>query len=426
MSGGKSGKKRQEAGLGKSLRGVKGTGMPLPGSGPADGKRQTPGNARGRWVWYLVGALIFTVLWLLVGMSGCASRDSGVPAASDTLPDLAGDAELLQMYECDGYVRVDIVNPWDSAAMLGRYVLVSAGTDPDSLPSGYVRLDVPLKRSIVYSGVHAGLIAELGSADAVAGVADGSYFNTEPFVSRIKSGSIVDVGSSQSPSLEAIVGLKPDAVLASPFENAGHGVIDQTGVPVVECADYMEGTPLGRAEWMKFFGRLYGNGAVADSLYEKVKERYDSVRSQASGIGNRPLVLTEMLTDGYWFVPGGNSYMARMIQDAGGRYPWAADRSRGSLQLDYSSVYARAADADVWLIRSYGRDLSYDDIESVYLLNGQFKAFKDGNVWVANTAAVPLFDEFPFHPDLLLEEYFRIFHPQGDGDGLRYYKRARK
>lgn len=368
------------------------------------------------------------VVWLIavtaLAGGGCKGSNDVAAGGMDTIPDMTEDARLLNMRDYGDFVKVDVVNPWDTAAMLGRYVLVERGVMPDSLPDGYMRIDVPLTRSLVYSGVHGGLIAELGAADAVAGVADGGYFRSEPYAGRLKRGELVDVGSSQAPSLEAIVALGPDAVLMSPFENAGHGVLDSTGSSVVECADYMEDTPLGRAEWMRFIGRLYGKGTEADSLYSVVKERYDSVKSKASGFGEKPLVLTEMLTDGYWFVPGGMSYMARMIQDAGAEYPWAADKSRGSLQLDFSSVYARAADADVWLIRSYGRDLTKDDILSVYLLNGQFKAFKTGNVWVANTAEVPLFEEFPFHPDMLLEEFCSIFHP-GNQTGQRYYRKVR-
>lgn len=377
------------------------------------------------------GSVLVAVLSLLVAcISGCSPKKGGGAEGADTdsVASITHYARLLRMYDevVPGCLRVDVVSPWDTTAMLAQYLLVSgADVPPDSVAPGYRRIHVPLSRSLVYSGVHAGLLAELGAADAVAGVADGGYFTTEPYVSRIKSGKIIDVGSSQSPSQELVVALKPDAVLASPFENAGYGIIDRLGIPVIECADYMEDTPLGRAEWMRFFGRLYGRGAEADSIFSRVRDSYDRIVADVSGKENKPLVLTEMLTDGYWFVPGGKSYMARMIQDAGGRYPWSTDRSRGSLQLDYSSVYARAADADVWLIRSFGHDLTLDDIQSVYLLNGQFKAFKQNNVWVANTAEAPLFEEFPFHPDLLLQEYASIFHPATPPHPLRYFRKAR-
>lgn len=366
---------------------------------------------------------------LMIGVSGC-SRGRGANGAeageADTIPSITSEAALLRIYELPGYVRADVRNPWDTTSMLGRYALVPKGAPvPDSLPDGCAVVRVPLERSLVYSAVHTSLLCELGAAEAVAAVAEGEYFKAEPMASRVRSGQVKDVGSSQAPSLEAIMAVKPDAVLLSPFENSGHGVIDQSGIPVIECADYMEDTPLGRAEWMKFIGRLFGRGAEADSLYAAVADRYNGVRRAMAAAESKPLVLTEMITDGYWFVPGGKSYMARLIQDAGGRYPWECDNHRGSLQLDFSSVYANAAAADVWLVRSYGRDLSLDDISAVYLLNQQFRAYKTGNVWVVNTASVPLYEEFPFHPELLLAEYAAIFHPSASQPPLRYFRRAK-
>ena len=288
---------------------------------------------------------------LAISMASCGGKKqtetSGAPAGEL----LTAHARLLRMERTPQYIKVDIANPWDTAAApLGRYVLVERGVVPDSLPEGYRRLDVPLQRSLVYSSVHTGALAEMGASDAVAAVADGRYFTGEPMRSRIASGAVADVGSSTSPSVEKIVAIGPDAVLLSPFENAGHGALDNLGIPLVECADYMEPTPLARAEWIKLLGALYGRLPQADSIYSAVERDYKALAARAAEAQSHPLVLTEKLTSGYWFVPGGASYMARMIEDAGGRYPWEGNTSAGSLQLDFSAVYARAADADVWLI----------------------------------------------------------------------------
>lgn len=377
------------------------------------------------WQPVALAAMLLGIGLAAVGCKGGKGADKD--AATVVAPQsLTREAALLKIFDEGDFHRVEITNPWDTAAQLASYILVPRGTEPDSLPAGeYVRVDVPLERSLVYSSVHAGVIDELGAAGAVAGVADGEYFTREPFVSRIAGGEIVNVGQSMSPSLEKIVALAPDAVLVSPFENAGHGVIDGAGVPVIECADYMERTPKGRAEWVKFFGLLYGVPEKADSIFNVVEAAYDTIAANVAAAPSRPIVLTEMPADGYWFVPGGNSYVAALIADAGAEYPWRNDRSAGSLQLDFSSVYAKAADADFWLIRTYGRDLTLDDLRSVYLLNTQFKAFKNGNVFVANSAKVPVFEDAPFHPERLLMEYATIFHPEVTGGKLKYFHRAR-
>lgn len=371
-----------------------------------------------------VQAVAWCMLMFMLASCGkgqTAANQQDVPMVENMMQ----EARWLRMYDEGEYVKAEVLNPWDTLAMLGKYVLVERGASPDSLPEGYLKIDVPLQRTLVYSSVHAGIVGEIGAANAVAGVADGAYFVNEPFAGRISRGEIVDIGSSMSPSLESVVALSPDAILLSPFENAGHGVIDDAGIPVIECADYMEQTPKGRAEWMRFLGRLYGKAAVADSIYAEVEAAYDSVVVAVADVQYRPVVLTEQLTDGYWFVPGGGSYMACMLKDAGANYPWANDSSAGSLQLDFSSVYAKAADADYWLIKVFGRELTLNDLMSTYLLNSQFKAFKDGNVYVANTAEVPLFDEFPFHPEILLQEYVRIFHGDKFQGELRYFKRTK-
>ena len=361
----------------------------------------------------------------LAALLACCKPQRGDSASAPTSrgKQLIEHAKWLSIEQLPDYTKVDIVNPWDSTAVLGRYVLVHRGEQPDSLPQGYLRLEVPLERSIVYSSVHTGVLSELDALASLAGVADGGYIKNVRVADLIAGGAVADVGSSSAPSLEKIAALQPDAILLSPFENAGHGALDALGIPLVECADYMESTPLGRAEWIKLFGALYDRQAEADSVFRIVKHTYNELSQAAAECKEHPVVLTERLSGGYWFVPGGESYMARIIEDAGGRYPWRANKSAGSLQLDFSAVYAHAADADVWLIRTYGDDLTLEGLRSEYPLNSQFKAYKHRRVYVADTSRVPLFDEFPFHPERLLAEYAAIFHGENRFGGLRYYKK---
>ena len=370
---------------------------------------------------------ILKLLFAAVSMTvviGCAGKKGDATATVTHGDTLIHHARLLEMERLADYVKVDIKNPWDSASTLAKYALVEKGSELDSLPEGYTRIDIPLAHTLVYSSVHTGVLKELGALNALAAVADGNYVTDATVRAMINKGDVSDVGSSTSPALEKIMALKPDAILLSPFENAGHGVLDALGVPIIECADYMESTPLGRAEWIKLLGVLFGCEHRADSIFKAVCASYNELKDEIATCESRPLVLTEKLTSGYWFVPGGESYMARLIADAGGRYPWDGNKNTGSLQLDFSAVYARAADADVWLIKTFGSNLKLSDLRSEYILNSQLKAFRQGNVYVANTAVVPLFDEFPFHPELLLREYVAIFHPEKGLNPLRYYKKA--
>lgn len=338
--------------------------------------------------------------------------------------ELISNASLLSIIESEEGYYVTIRNPWDTASVLRTYWLVPHGSEAHA-PEGALRMEVPLTRSVIYSGVHGGAIDELGALDKVAGVADGQYFTHKTIKSRIEVGNIVDVGAATSPDLEKLIRLQPDAILASPYQNAGYGAVEQISTPIVDMADYMEATPLGRAEWIKLLGILYGEYEKSDSIYRSVSLAYDSLRTIAASAEDKPKVITEIPINGVWALPGGSSYKAQMLRDAGAMYPWSDDTSAGSLQLDFSAVFSRASDADYWLTLSYGYPLTLSALRADYTPFERIKAWKLGNVYTADTSIVPIFDEFPFHPERLLADYIMIFHPQLIPDGqLRYLHRA--
>lgn len=369
----------------------------------------------------VIGAFALIIGSCVTGCKGGSGGSENNVGGGDTL---TCEATLLTIVDHGDYTTATIANPWDSTAGdLQTLVLVAAGKPkPADLPGGTV-ITVPLGNSIVYSSVHASAIDELGAIGAVKGVCDASYFKIPAIVKGLADGSVVDAGNSMSPSVEQIMLLGPEAILKSPYQNAASSGIEATGAPIVECADYMESTPLGRAEWIKLLGELYGKRAEAAAIYQKVVEEYNAIRSKAAEAETRPTVISETVTDGVWYMPGGDSYMARLFADAGGDYPWSDDNTSGSLPLDFATVYDRASEADVWLVKTYGNDMTLDGLRSISPLNERFKAFKAGGVYACNTATSPLFEEFPFHPEKLLREYYNIFHPSADRT-LTYYRQV--
>lgn len=322
----------------------------------------------------------------------------------------------------DGIV-VTVVNPWDSTGVLAQYLLLNPGADV-SQEGKPVVLRLPLKRLVVYSAVHAALLAELGYADAIVGVADAAYIKTPAVVEGLREGRIADIGSSMEPSIEKIIALKPDAVMISPFQNSGHGVVDKAGVPVIECADYMETTPLGRAEWSKFYAMLVEGISPDNSrVYDTSRDRYNLLVEKAAAYPDKPKVITEWQNKGTWMMPGGCSYAGRLLVDAGATYPFADNKSPGSIPMNYEKAFMASQDADYWLIKSFGEEFTLDDVARNHPLNKRIWAYGNGGVYYANTATANLFEETPFHPDLLLADYVAIFHQTGDS--LRYYKPVR-
>ena len=355
---------------------------------------------------------------LSIALCACGGHKDGSKIAGN----IVSTAEEITIVKHDGYTTVEVKNPWKTGGLLQTYVLVSREKPlPKNLPEGTV-VKVPLQKVLVYSSVHASVIKELGEFSTIKGVCDAQYFNMPEVSAGLKLGKIVDAGNSLQPTMEKIVSMAPDAIILSPFQNAGYGTLTNLGIPIIESADYMESTPLGRAEWVKFFGLLYGKEAEADSIFKSVESRYNALKTEASKVKRRPTVLSEMVLSGVWNVPGGNSYMAHCFADAGAAYPWAGDKSTGSLSLDFSQVLDKAQNADFWIIKSFNIK-TYKNLASQYPLNSQFVAFKHKQVYCCNTVGTTLFEDFPFHPDVLLHEFIVIFHPELDnGYKLKYFQ----
>lgn len=355
---------------------------------------------------------------------GCGDKSAGGTADGNNIFE---EAVFVKGYpRCEGVMDVTVVNPWDSTGILAEYLLTNpeVAEDAVAVDGATARLRLPLKRLIVYSAVHAALIAELGCADAIVGVADAAYIKTPEIVERLADGRIADIGSSMEPSIEKIIALRPDGILISPFQNAGHGVVDKAGVPVIECADYMETTPLGRAEWSKFYAMLVeGVAPTNDRIFKTSRELYNALAEKAAGFADRPKVITELQNNGTWMMPGGASYAGRLILDAGATYPFEDNRSPGSIPMSYEKAFMAAQDADFWLVKSFGEEMTLDDIARNHPLNKRVWAYGNGGVYYANTARANLFEETPFHPERLLGDYVAIFHHTRDS--LRYYAPVR-
>ena len=347
---------------------------------------------------------LFFVAVVLLALSACTSAVKVNDRQDDR------QAQLLTMEQGNGFTLVTVANPW-KGGVLHRYVLVPRDAElPHDLPEGTI-VRTPVKRALVYSSVHTSLLRELGAIDAVRGIVDRQYFVDSLLLADVDAGNVADCGNSMNPTVEKVIDMQPDAILLSPYQDASYGQITQLDIPIIECADYLEYDPLGRAEWMKFYGLLVGQRERADSLYDAVVNAYDDVKQVAAQAASRPTVVTEMVISGVWSVPGGQSYMARIIRDAGGDYLWADDDNTGSLSLDFNQVLARAQQADYWFLK-WTNINSLKDLQGAYELNKEMEAFKNKRVYVCDTEKSRFFDRVPFHPDLLLREFAAIMHPE--------------
>lgn len=337
-------------------------------------------------------------------------------------------AHLLTLTEGDGYVCAEITNPWDTATVLHRYVLVQRDKElPKELPEGDV-VRIPLQNTVVYTSVHCGLINELDAFSAVKGVCGARYISLEKCVKGIANGTIADLGEDTSPNMEKIIDINPDAILLSPFQNSGnYGRLGKLGIPIIECADYMENEALGRAEWMRFYGLLYGKEAKADSLFASIEKEYTQLRDSVAAIDNlaKPTVISDLKFGSSWYVVGANSTTGRLFADAGADYVFNDEKASGSVPYDPEVVFDRGQGADIWLIKyNQAQPKTYDELARDYSNYAQMKAFTTRNIYACNTHFVPFYEETPYHPERLLRDYIKIFHPDLlPNHKLRYFQK---
>lgn len=366
--------------------------------------------------------LIYLITILLLASCGRGGRTAS--AGGDTLS--VHYAENLSLVAYPGYTVATLRNPWDTLQTLHTYVLVPKDCElPAHLPEGTV-VRTPLSKSVIYSSVHCGLMEQLGVFGSIGGVCDLKYIRLQTVHEACRRGDIVDCGDAMNPDMERIIDLHPDAVLLSPFENSGgYGRIEKLNIPIIECADYMETSPLGRAEWMRFYGLLFGAAPQADSLFAEVDSCYQSLRMRAMLSSSSLSVISEMKSGSAWYVSGGRSTMGRLFSDAAGRYVFADDTHSGSVPLSFETVFDKGGEADVWLVKYHrNHDMTYADLEADYVGYTGFKAFKERNIYGCNTARIPFYEETPFRPDYLLADLIQILHPGiGDLGGLRYFCR---
>lgn len=356
----------------------------------------------------------YIVTWvLLLSACGGGSKTSSLQAEGDTVR--MKYSSLLQIVKHADYTVVTIRNPWDTLKVLHTYLLADREKPlPEHLPEGTV-VRTPLQKSVIYSSVHCSLWSELDELKGIGGVCGLEYIKLPQIQEGCRNGSIVNVGNSMNPDIERIIDLRPDAILLSPFENSGgYGRVGKLNIPIIECADYMETSALGRAEWMRLYGLLLGKEAQADSLFAGIEKEYLTLTQQVKSQNlKRSTVISEMKNSSAWYIPGGNSTMGRLYQDAGADYVFAYLSNSGSVPLAFETVFDRGGNADIWLIKyNQPQDKTYSELERDYAPYARFKAFQDRKVYGCNTNHVPFYEESPFHPELLLKDLIKIFHPE--------------
>ncbi|WP_207547253.1 ABC transporter substrate-binding protein [Mycobacterium talmoniae] len=301
------------------------------------------------------------------------------------------------------------------------YVLVRCGAPAPQLTGELAdapRVSVPVDSLYSASTTHLGMLAELHQTDVITGVATTAAVVDPQVRHRIDDGHIVAYAPGQQVNVEAVIAGRPAVLITGGLDDPSYPKLRDAGIGVIADAEWLEATPLGRAEWIKVMAALTGTEQAATRIYDRVRADYRAVAAEAAAAPPVDVLLGSMY-QGSWSMPAGGDYAGRLVLDAGGRYPWAAEPGTGSLQLNFESVYARAGHAPLWLVTTDWASTA--QVLAADPRYGELAAVRDGHIWAAAKAigaggGNDYWERGPARPDLVLADLTAILHPDRHAD----------
>ncbi|MCD6018528.1 MAG: periplasmic binding protein [Bacteroidetes bacterium] len=313
------------------------------------------------------------------------------------------------------YTVLELLGNKNDAEVTASFVLYRKEKPVYTKDAYYIK--TPVSRVACMSSIYTTMLAELHCEQFIVAIDNVDYY-TNPYIQqKVTENKVIELSKGPQIEIEKTIALKPDLFLTFGMGNPKTDIdqkLLQSGLPVAISIDHLEETPLARAEWIKFFACFFNKEAMADSLFTATAKRYNDLKMIAQQNTHKPTVLTEIKYGDAWYVPSGKSYMANLINDAGGNYFWKDDQKVGSTPLPFEKVYAKAKDCDFWInqynVNTRKELISYDE------RYGLFKAFKEGNLYnnnkVQNSGGYSNYWETGItHPDDVLADLIKIFAP---------------
>jgi len=318
----------------------------------------------------------------------------------------------------EGYKLLSVKTP--ESATLVQYALVPKGSFPQVNEPDAIVIDTPIEKIITLSSTYYPMLEQIGQLDSVVGIDDGTYTYNETIRKKLDKSEIAVVGGdgfSAKLNLEKVIELSPD-ILMAPYLNAQvleEAKLKEAKQTLILNADYLENSPLGRAEWGKFIAAFYDLEDLASQQFDQVVARYEEAKTLAAGVDQKASVFVNTAFQGSWYMPGKESYIAELLQDAGANYLFAElVEGTGASPLAFEIVYEKAKDADYWLNIGFSSDINA--LLSEDARYGEFKAVAEGKVYNNNARVNPnggtdYYEGGVANPDLVLKDLVKIFYP---------------
>ncbi|HEU4789306.1 MAG TPA: ABC transporter substrate-binding protein [Flavobacterium sp.] len=358
--------------------------------------------------------ILFAILFSFIG---CKKNEKNDTQTDVNTPNSIHYAKSLAIHKNSGYTVVTVSNPWPDAVKNFTYILKEKnGIVPDSLKK-YTQISVPLKSIVVTSTTNIPFLEMLGVEKSLVGFPHTDYISSEKTRALIDAGSIKNVGQNEKLNIEQLIELSPELIVTFGIDNNNPSIenLQKSGLNVLIQADWMEQSPLGKAEWLKLYGALFDKEKEADVLFDNIVKEYNDALSLVAEKKPTSTVLYGSMYQDQWFVAKGSSWVAQFMKDAKADYLWKNLEGTGSLGLSFENILDKAKTANFWIATGSFKSLS--ELEKANPHYSQFNAFSDKNIYtfegkLGATGGTIFYELSPARPDLVLKDYIKIFHPE--------------
>lgn len=372
-----------------------------------------------------------SLLLLFLIVLNC-KEDKGLPVESQPSHQESSSLSFAEGFSIENHQDfkvLEIKNPWPKSDKTYRYALVSKAMAPKITLNKNefdAILITPIQKIVVTSTTHIPALELLNVENTLIGFPDTSYISSEKTRALIDEGLVRELGKNESINTEVLLELRPDLVIGFGIDgnNKTFDNIQKAGIPVIFNGDWVEKSPLAKAEWIKFFGVLYNKEIEADSIFKNIETDYLEAKKIADNATQNPTILSGAMYKDIWYLPSGTSSEAILLKDANANYLWRETTDKGSLSLNFEVVFEKAKDADIWISPSY-----YSSLEAIEDANPhyrKFKAFQNKDVYsfvntTGKTGGVTYFEMGMARPDLVLKDLIKIAHPELLEDYTPYF-----
>lgn len=316
-----------------------------------------------------------------------------------------------------GIKIITVHQPWTGANKSLKYALVAKGQKvPDGLTFDEI-IRTPITKLVLTSTTHLPALELLEAQNLLIGFPQTQYITTPSIRKAVAEGSVAEMGGANGLNIELLLEADPDLVITyqSGADFTQLDALKATGIPTVLNADFLEPTPLGRAEWIKFIGHIIDRGAHSDSMFATIAARYQQTKQLTQSLTKRPAVFSGSMYGGTWYAPGGNSFVSQLIKDAGGQYTWNDRAVPGSLELSFEAMLAHDQDSEYWI--GVGGFSTREELLAADDRYKHFNAFESGNIFgyhkrVSAQGGYEYLEMGVARPDIVLQDIVKILHPE--------------